>query len=417
MDLIAALLRETPDDIDLSLLPNTREATFIKQYVSRYGELPPQNVFEKEFEPLPAEHAPWAFYENKLHEEKFIREALPALTNFNQAYEKDQKQALLDLREKLVDLAEPRQRTKGVSIIKDTSRFETFKQQDGARILTGIQPLDEASGGLAKKDEFMIVSARLGIGKSWLAQYIAKSMCANGHRVGIYSGEMSEDEVGARIDSLLSHISNFALTRGKDVDLTQHKETLAALEGDIIVLTSKHLKRNATPKDLKKFIIDEQLECIIIDQLSLMEPDGNTRGMAGFEKMAQLSLQLKTLQQELQVPVIAVSQLNRGAAQQEADASNLAGSDRIGQDATLILALGRKDDTLKVKVLKTRSFRRPEQPWEFTWDIDKGILEPKLSAMDAVKARITQAKARDAARAATEVAATTTQDDNDDEIW
>ena len=316
MDLIAALLQEKPDDVDLTLLPDTRETKFIKQYVSRYGELPPPSVFEKEFEPLPAEHAPWAFYENKLYEEKFIREALPALMNFNQTYEKDQKQALLDLRERLVALAEPRQRTNAVSIIKDLSRFENFKRQDNARLLTGIKPLDEASGGISKKDEFMIVSARLGIGKSWIAQYIAKSMCVNGHRVGIYSGEMSEDEVGARFDSLLSHISNFALTRGKPVDLTEHLARLSAIEGDILVLTANHLHRNATPKDLKKFAIDERLDCIIIDQLSLMEPDGQTRGMAGFEKMAQLSLQLKTLQQELRIPIIAVSQLNRAAAQQ-----------------------------------------------------------------------------------------------------
>ena len=416
MEAIVALLRDRPQDVDFSLFEKSREIEFVSKYFQKFGELPSLEVFVSEMEvQLPADVAPWAYYETKLKEDRFIREALPALTGFNSEYEVDQKQALLHLREKLVALAEPNEALEPVSIVRDTSRYEHFKDRDNSRIPTGIKPLDEASGGLSIKDEFMIISARLGIGKSWVAHAIAQAMCAAGYRVGIYSGEMSEDEVGARFDSLTSHISNFALTRGKDVDLSEHLQTLQHMTGDVLVLTSTHLRHNAKPSDLRKFAKQYNLQCLFIDQLSLMEPDG-MRGGEDFERKALLSFQIKSLQQELHIPIVAVSQLNRGAAQQEADTSNIAGTDRFGQDATLIIALSRKDDTLKMKVLKARSFRVPEQPWEFTWDIDKGILEPKLSAMDAVMAKVKQAKAKQAVADMNAAAAETTTE-GDDEIW
>lgn len=406
---IKALLKDKPVDVDFSLFERSPEIGFISDYYVSFGELPPVEVFEKEFDVvLPEQVAPWIFYESKLKEERFVKQALPALLNFNESYEKDQKAALLKLREQLSSLASPEEKLAPVSIVRDITRFDRFRARDNARILTGLAPLDDASGGLAVKEEFMIISARLGVGKSWLAHYIAKSMCEAGRVVGIYSGEMSEDEVGGRFDSLVSHVSNFALTRGREVDLSAHKAVLEGIEGDMLVLTPKMLKHNARPSDLRKFVKDYNLECLFIDQLSLMEPDG-MRGGQDFERKAALSYQLKSLQQELQIPIVAVSQLNRGAVGQEADTSNLAGSDRIGQDATLILALARKEDVLKVKVLKARSFRIPEQPWEFTWDIDKGILEPRLSAMDAVKAKVEQARARQQSRVV--------ETEESDEIW
>jgi replicative DNA helicase len=417
MEMYASLLSAKPSDVDFDLFESSREKKFLAFYFDKFGELPPKEVFEQELEvELPTVFAPWPFYENKLKEAKFISEALPALVNFNKTYETDQKEALLKLREQLVSLAEPNSSLAPVSIVNNLIRYEHFKDKANARILTGIKPLDEASGGLSMRDEFVIISARLGIGKSWLAHAMATNMTLAGYRVGLYSGEMSEDEVGARFDSLTSNISNYGLTRGHNYDLTAHKAKLKEVQGDLLVLTPEHIRRNARPSDLRKFAKEYKLDVLFIDQISLMEPDGDIRGEA-HTRVAALSLQLKTLQQELRIPLVAVNQLNRGAVGQEPDPSNLSGSDRLGQDATLILALGRKDDVLKIKVLKARSFRIPDSPWEFTWDIDKGILEPRLSAMDAVRAKVAQANARQAAKQAATATATPVETEEDDEIW
>lgn len=415
MEKYSALLEERPTDIDFNIFEHTKYDIFIENYFNKFGTLPDKVTFEKEFDvKLPAEHAPWKFYEDKLRGQKFIRDAIPYLTQFNDMYDKDQEQAVLKLRDQLAGLAEPTVGLKPTSIVRNLERYEHFKDQTNTRIPTGIKPLDEISGGLSKKDEFCIVSARLGIGKSWVAHFMAASMCEAGYRVGLYSGEMSEDEVGARFDALVSHISNYALTRGKDIDLTEHKQKLNEMKGDFLVLTAKDLRHNATPKDLRKFAKEYELDCLFIDQLSLMEPDG-MRGGADFERKALLSFQLKSLQQELRIPIVAVNQINRAGAQQEADSSNLAGSDRFGQDATLVLILAKKDDTLKMKVDKARSFKLPENPFEFTIDYDKGIFESKLSGMDAVKAKIQKAKAVEATKALDNEEEKSTG--GDDEIW
>jgi len=418
MELYAALLTERPKDIEFQLLEDTQYKQFVVKYFNQFGELPSTKTFEEEFNiELPKDFAPWQFYYDKLKEEQFIKEAVPALEQFNNTYATDQKAALLALRDKLSKLIEPTHEANSVSIINDTSRFERFKQSDGQRILTGLKPLDDLSGGLSRKDDFMIISARLGVGKSWVALAIAVNMAVNGYRVGVYSGEMTPDEVGARADSFISHISNFALTRGRDIDLTEHRKRLAEITGDLYVLHPSQLKRNAQPSDLRRFAKDRNLDCLVIDQISLMMPDGRASQMwSTHERVAELSLQLKTLQQELQIPIVAVNQLNREAAQQEADASNLAGSDRLGQDATLIVALKKKDDMLQMKVLKSRSFRLPDAPLEFTWDIDKGILEPRLSAMDAVRAKTMKAKAVEATKAL-EPEDTEPKVEGSDEIW
>ena len=121
MEIYASLLSAKPSDIDFDLFESSREKKFLAFYFDKFGELPPKEVFEQELEvELPAVFAPpWPFYENKLKEAKFIREALPALVNFNKTYETDQKEALLKLRERLVGLAEPNSSLAPVSIVNN----------------------------------------------------------------------------------------------------------------------------------------------------------------------------------------------------------------------------------------------------------------------------------------------------------
>lgn len=393
LDALVSMLKEQPTDPDFSLFDKSEQTEFVESYYKTTGVLPTPEILSRETgTELPAEVGPWSYYLKKLKEEKFVRDALPALQSFNDTYEKDQKRALLQLRDRLMSLVEPSSVEQPVSIVHDLSRYQRFKE-GAQRVPTGIQPLDEATGGLSSKDDFVVISARLGVGKSWVAHMIGANMCREGYRVGLYSGEMSEDAVGARFDSIISHISNYALTRGKNVDLVDHMARLRAMTGDLLVMTPNTLHHDARPSDLRRFIKECNLQCIIIDQLDQMSPDG-MRGGDDHERKSLLSVQLRALQQECSIPVILVHQLNRAAVGQEADASNLAGSDQIGRDATLVLALTKKEDTLKMKVLKARFFRIPDNPWEFTWDIDKGVLEPKLSAMDAIKAKVKVAAAK-----------------------
>ena len=318
-----------------------------------------------------------------------MRDANKFIEQFNVSYVNDPKSAILGLRDAFTKLNEPAASSfMPANIAAQTKeRWERFKLRQGARIKTGIVPFDEASGGISPDDEFMILSARLGQGKSFVLHFIALEMAKQGLNVGLYSGEMSEDEVGSRIDTWLTHVSNFDLTRGKLDDSTAQVEAYAReVPGNILVLTPHHIGRNATPSDLRKFVKEQNLSVLLIDQLSLMQPDGKQSSEMN-QQFASLSMQLKSLQQELRVPIVAVSQLNRAAAQEEVNATNIAGSDRIGQDATIILALERKDNELIIKVLKGRSFKKPERGWSMTWDINTGVLSQQVTALDSVVAK------------------------------
>lgn len=400
---LLALLTDRPDDIDWSVFnddPNHNALLWVQQYYKDFGVLPSLELFAQECleeGEKPISTAPWSYYVKEAHDVQFVQEATKYLEVFNRTYANDPKQAILALRTKFSQLSEPNDSPEPADIAKQTKeRWERFALKQGARIKTGLAPFDEAAGGVSPDDEFMVLSARLGQGKSFILHYIALEMAKQGLNVGLYSGEMSEYEVGARIDTWLTHVSNFDLTRGRLV--SSDDQVLAYQEqvpGKILVITPKHIGHNATPADLRKFCKDNLISVMLIDQLSLMQPDG-LLSSASHENFASLSMQLKTLQQELRIPFVAVSQLNRAAQEEEVNAANISGSDRIGQDATIVLALERKNDELIVKVLKARSFKRPERGWTFGWDINTGVLNQQILAVDSIKARSDAAVIQDA---------------------
>ena len=233
---------------------------------------------------------------------------------------------------------------------------------------------------------------------SFVALYMALTMAKQGLNVGIYSGEMSEDQVGARIDTWLTHVSNWNLTRGRlQSGLEEQIQAYQSdVPGKILVLTQKQLGRMATPTDIKRFIKEHNLTAVVIDQLSLMNPDGRQYPDMHMQ-FATLSTQLRALQQVERIPFIAVSQLNRAAEGEEAGASNLSGSDKIGQDATCVLVIERSRDgsEVTIKCVKAREYKVPPKGWSFTWDIDKGILSHMQTAIDSIKAKAEAAKKAD----------------------
>lgn len=391
---LVALLFEKPN-IDFSLFDTQNNLVkWVQDYFVEYGVLPTIELFQHKFfpdSPALVPSAPWAYFKEQLEQSKLVRELQPVLSEFGSKYSENPFKAVTGLIEKAIQRARDCAPTGEVLSLKNgKERWDKFISPKTKRINTGIQPLDEACGGISCDDEFMIISARLGVGKSWIGHYILLSIAQHGYRVGLYSGEMSEHEVGARLDSLLAHVSNFELTRGKYTDFDALQKAWEGVRGEILILTTKQLHRNARPSDIRRFVVDNKLDIVILDQLSLMEADGVPHKEL-FQNVAQLSLQLKTLQQELRVPLVAISQLNREAEGQDASAANISGSDRLGQDATLVLTLARsktEPKELKIKVVKARSFKIPDKPWEFEWDIDKGYLKFQKSKFAAIKASI-----------------------------
>lgn len=380
---------------------------YAEQFYNRTGQVISVGVLRAQFPNLPVPtNTPYEFYKEEVEQEIFVERATPVLERFNVQSQIDFSQALLDLRASLQEVERPRDAT-GHSLKNSVvQRLEAFEQIAPRRLMTGIQPLDDATGGI-EPDEFFVVSARLGIGKSWLGQFIAAHLAEQGKTVLFYSGEMVKELVGSRIDTIWAHgaISNYLYTRNRlsEDEKQALKEKVSQVRGDVIIFTPQDLPKAACrPSDVERLMHVYRPDAVVLDQLSLMEPDGK-RLSSDTERKAELSYQLKTLQAKNPVPFIVISQLNRGAENEDPTAAMLSGSDRIGQDASLIVALKRRDDRLQLRLLKARTFNRQDGPMEFTWDVDRGSLSPVLSAMDAVRAQVNRAVQQDEARSREEV--------------
>ena len=251
-----------------------------------------------------------------------------------------------------------------VDILKDTQRYDDYIDRisnfDKYFIRTGFPELDSILGGWDAEEELAVIMGRSNFGKSWILLKCVLAAAEQGLNVGLYSGEMSERKVGYRIDTLLQHLPNGCLIHGsekvKDDYRTYIENLPTRLKGSIKVLTPKMINGPAGVNALRTFIEKDKLDILFIDQHSLLEDDKHAKNPV--EKASNISKDLKNLQVIKRIPIIAVSQQNRNALEDDKiDTSNISNSDRIGQDATTIIGISRdkKDNSLMtLQVVKAR---------------------------------------------------------------
>jgi replicative DNA helicase len=272
-------------------------------------------------------------------------------------------------------------------IMSDTSRYDRYldmiANQSKYFISTGFPELDKIITGIDRRNENMVIAARTGVGKSWLLLTIAAAASKQGLTVGIYSGEMSVDKVAYRIDTLIGKIDNRKISRGDLYYKDHYKNYLESLKcsnyGAIKVLTPNDIAGPATVDALQAFIEKEHLDILFIDQYSLLED--NSKAKVAHEKVANISKAVKNLQVLKQIPIISVSQMNRTKNEDKTqDSSQIALSDRIGQDATIILMLDKQDaedpnhkgaHKVTLNLVKSRD-GGDGRKLEYLWDFNTG---------------------------------------------
>jgi hypothetical protein len=273
-------------------------------------------------------------------------------------------------------------------IMSDTSRYERYldagTNQSKYFISTGFKELDMIITGIDRRNENMVIAARTGVGKSMMLCAIAAAASVQGLCVGIYSGEMSVDKVAYRIDTLLGKIDNRKISRGDLYYKEHYKNYLDSLKcsgyGPIKVITPNDIAGPATVDALQAFVEKEHLDILFIDQYSLLEDTGRAR--AEHEKVANISKAIKNLQVRKQIPIISVTQMNRTKNEDKSqDTTQIALSDRIGQDATVILMLDKQDTEdpnykgyykFTVNIVKSRD-GGDGRKLDYLWDFNSGI--------------------------------------------
>ena len=265
-----------------------------------------------------------------------------------------------------------------VDIVKDTTRYQAYvdrsKDYNKFYVKTGFAELDAIIGGWERQEELVTIVARTNQGKSWVLLKCAASAADQDLRIGIYSGEMSERKVGYRFDTLVSHISNSSMLRGKVDIQNEYKQYLDSLDtrfkGCVKVLTPAMINGPATVTALRAFIEKEKLDILFIDQHSLLEDDRKARNPV--DRAANISRDLKNLQVLKKIPIISVSQQNRQSTENGVSSANVAQSDRISQDSTLLLFLEQKDNVMTLNLVKSRDSINGKK-LSYAIDLDRGI--------------------------------------------
>lgn len=340
-----------------------KEYLFIKTHIDQYGNVPDLTTFANAFPSFeifkvtePVNYLLTELIKDK--NKRFLAENYNKIRNF--IINDDIDSALTILRE-ASDQSFDGVSIQPVDILKDTNRYNAYLERvdnyDKYFIKTGFKELDNIIGGWDVKEELATIVARTGIGKSWTLLKCAAAAAKQGLRVGIYSGEMSENKVGYRIDTLLGHISNGALIHGSGSVKNEYKKYLDELSnnvsGSILILTPKMINGPATVSALRAFIEKEHLDILFIDQHSLLEDERKAKNPV--EKASNISKDLKLLQVVKQIPIISVSQQNRTSTDSGSfETTQLAQSDRIAQDSTIIIFIDKKDDLMKLHLVKSR---------------------------------------------------------------
>jgi len=293
-----------------------------------------------------------AAYAEIVRERSVLRQLIRAGTDIgNSAFNPEGRNTdeLLDGAERLVfEIADQRSRGRsGVRAIKDLlvsalDRIDTLYQQDNpiTGVATGFYELDGKTAGLQRSD-LIIIAGRPSMGKTALAINFAQEAAIKSRLpVVIFSMEMQSEQLVLRMLSSLGRIDQHKMRTGKleDDDWPRLTSAVTLLQDAKIFIDDTP---SLTPGDLRarcrRLAREHGIGLIVVDYLQLMHVPGTKENRA--TEISEISRSLKSLAKELNVPLIALSQLNRhlrasGAIEQDADLIIFIYRDEVYNDAS-----------------------------------------------------------------------------------
>lgn len=213
---------------------------------------------------------------------------------------------------------------------------------------TGFDDFDHITAGLQKSD-LIIVAGRPAMGKTTFALNIAQNAAVRHNiPVAIFSLEMSKEQLGSRMLSAQAFVESRHIRDGK---LTLEEfDSIAMAMGSlsaapIYIYDSPELNPTLMREKCRRLQMEKGLGLVVIDYMQLMQGTGN-KNESDQQRVSYISRSLKAIARELNVPVIALSQLSRGNEKRDNKRpvmSDLRESGAIEQDADLICLLFREE--------------------------------------------------------------------------
>ena len=251
------------------------------------------------------------------------------------------------------------------TFLEDTAALGQPGDGRSRPIFSNFRDLDALLGGFQRAD-MIVLAARPSIGKSTIALNFARNAAGAGMNVGIFSLEMGREQVAWRLLSadaqVDSHRLRMRLTSESEdtriLDAIGHLSDLPIYIDDTPIQTVVEIRSKA-----RRLQMERGLDMVVVDYMQLIEGGGRRRDPNRAQEVSEISRSLKGMARDLDVPVIAVSQLSR-AIEQRAERrpmlSDLRDSGSIEQDSDVVMFIHRED-----KVTSEEQWARahPDQPY------------------------------------------------------
>lgn len=232
-----------------------------------------------------------------------------------------------------------------------------YNNQSDYSLYTGLYDLDDMTCGLHNQ-ELTIIGARPGVGKTTLALQIAENISRKDKNILFLSLEMSDTQIIQKMIARIGNVQSYRMRRGTLEDSDWERIANTAEELSKLKFNTNSNIRNIQELEVlaRKLKNQDKLDLLIIDYIQLLR--NKEKFNCREQEVADISRRLKLLSLELDIPIIALCQLNRNASNSEPGLADLRESGSLEQDADNIIFLYKEDsesDEITLKLAKQRA--------------------------------------------------------------
>ena len=213
-------------------------------------------------------------------------------------------------------------------------------------VMVGYSDLDELLGGIQRSD-LVILGARPSLGKSTLALNICLNAAKNGATAGVFSLEMSREQLALRILSSEAEVDSHRLRLGLYTEAEEQRiiDAIGQLSDLPVYIDDTPFQSMIEMRSkARRLSLEHGLDLLVVDYLQLIQ--GRGRGDNRVQEISEISRSLKVLARDLNIALLTCSQLSRGVEQRPGHRpllSDLRDSGSIEQDADVVMFLHRED--------------------------------------------------------------------------
>ena len=231
--------------------------------------------------------------------------------------------------------------------LEERAAIEEPSGRLGAPILMGFDPLDELLGGLHRSD-MVVLAARPSLGKSSLAVNMSLNAAKSGALVGLFSLEMSGEQLALRMLAGEAQVDAQRLRLGLYTEAEERRiiDSIGSLSELPIYVDDTPLQGIVEMRSkARRLSMERGLDLLVVDYMQIIQQP-NGRGDNRVQEMSEITRSIKGMARSLNVPVLAVSQLSRAVEMRTShrpQLSDLRESGSIEQDADVVMFIYRDD--------------------------------------------------------------------------